>query len=479
MAYKISMNQNPQNSLNQKQTQRLMMSHEMQQALNLLQLPIMELAELVEQQLEENPVLELSEEEGDPSMEEHHDEEEMDFERDNFEVLKEIDDSFTDIMNDVPRAPRTQDDDKRQAYLETLLVDEGSLHDLLLSQAREVFQDKEDLEMAELIVGSLEDSGLFQSDLDEIALYNNLDKERLAYVLKIIQTFDPPGIAAKTIREALLAQLRKQKKDKTLAYEIIDKYYDELIHHKIPLIQRGLKVDSHLIQETIEKEIKLLNLHPSASVASGLVPYITPDVIIKEIDGRLEIMINNESIPSLRLNRNYLRLLQNASSSEETKKFVLSKLNEAKWFMKTIHQRGNTLQRIAELLVQKNRDFFLSESGQMIPLTMKTIAQELELHESTIARAVMNKYVDCPKGLLSLRSFFNSTFETTGGETLSSRSIKDLIVELINKEDKQHPLSDDKIAEIIQHKGITCARRTVAKFRAQLSLGNAHQRRKF
>ncbi len=479
MAYKMSMNPSSDPSLSQKQTQRLMMSYEMQQALNLLQMPIMELAEQVEHELEENPVLELIEEEGNPEMEEHHDEDELNFETDNFEVLKEIDDSFTDMMNDQPKAHRTQEDDKKQSFLESLMLNEQSLNDLLLTQAREVINDPEKLQIAEIIIGNLEESGLFQSDLAEIAKYNHLDQAKLEEVLKIIQTFDPPGIAALTIREALLTQLRAQKKERSLAYEIIDKYYDELIHHKIPLIQKKLKVDSHVIQETIENEIKHLNLHPAAAVSTGLTPYITPDVTIKEIDGRLEIMVNNESIPPLRLNRSYLKLLQNENCSEETKKFVLSKLNDAKWFMKTIHQRGNTLQRITELLVQKNRDFFLSEEGKMVPLTMKTLAHELELHESTIARAVMNKYVDSPRGLLPLRSFFNSTFETTDGESLSSRTIKDLIVDLIQKEDKTTPLSDDKIAEIIRMKGISCARRTVAKFRSQLQIGNQHQRRKF
>lgn len=172
-------------------------------------------------------------------------------------------------------------------------------------------------------------------------------------------------------------------------------------------------------------------------------------------------------------------MLENNEHGEETKKFVLEKLNQAKWFMKTLHQRGSTIERLTKFLVQKNKDYFLSPEGKMVPLTMKEVALELELHESTIARCVMNKYVDTPRGLLPLRSFFNSTFETHNGEELSSRTVKDLITALIEKEDKKQPLSDEKLAEIIQNKGIACARRTVAKFRSQLKIGNAHQRKRF
>lgn len=454
-----------------------MMSHEMQQALHLLQLPILELQELVEQELEENPVLDLMEEEGEKE-EASVQNEEMDFEKDDFEVLKEIDDSFTDIMSDQPRTPRTQEDDKSQNYIETLASVEKGLHELLMDQANEAF-DEFDLKIAEFIIGNLEDSGLFETPLEEIALESGAPLNEIQHVLAVIQTFDPPGIAARSIREALLTQLKKQGKEETLAYDIIDGYYDELIHHKIPLIEKGLKEDSHLIQEVIEKEIKLLNLHPAASVSTSPTPYLTADVFVKDIDGRLEVIVNQEGLPPLRLNRKYLRLLENNEHGEETKKFVLEKLNQAKWFMKTLHERGNTIERLTRLLVQKNRDFFLSPEGKMIPLTMKEVAGELELHESTIARTVMNKYVDTPRGLLPLRAFFNSTFETHNGEALSSRSIKDLITALIEKEDKGRPLSDEKLAEIIQNKGITCARRTVAKFRSQLNIGNAHQRRKF
>lgn len=478
MGYRLSQNPSQRPDLNLKQTQRLMMSHEMQQALHLLQLPILELQELVEQELEENPVLDLMEEEG-VKEEESNPNQEMDFERNDFEVLKEIDESFTEIMNDQPRASRTQEDDKSQNYLESLATVEKGLSELLLEQSKEAFSTKEELEIAELIIGNLEDSGLFETPVEEIAAENGLEPQKITQVLKVIQSFEPPGIAANSIREALLVQLEKQNKKNTLAYAIIDDYYDELIHHKIPLIERGLRVDAHRIQEVIEKEIKLLNLHPAVAHNQSPTPYITADVFVKDIDGRLEVIVNQDGLPLLRLNRKYLKLLENNEHGEETKKFVLEKLNQAKWFMKTLHQRGSTIERLTKLLVQKNRDYFLGPEGKMIPLTMKEVAQELELHESTIARCVMNKYVDTPRGLLPLRSFFNSTFETHNGEELSSRTVKDLITALIEKEDKKTPLSDEKLAEIIQNKGIACARRTVAKFRSQLKIGNAHQRRRF
>ncbi|MFN4174746.1 MAG: RNA polymerase factor sigma-54, partial [Parachlamydiaceae bacterium] len=449
MDYRLSQTPSPRADLNLKQTQRLMMSHEMQQALHLLQLPILELQELVEQELEENPVLDLIEEEGERE-EESELNAEMDFEKGDFEVLKEIDESFTEIMNDQPRAPRTQEEEKTQHYLESLATVEKGIAELLFDQAKEAFSTKEELEIAELIIGNLEETGLFETPIEEIAEDNGIEKEKIVNVLKIIQNFDPPGIASSSIQEALLKQLEKQGKNESLAYTLIDRFYDEIIHHKIPLIQKELKIDAHTIQEMIEKEIKVLNLHPAVSFNRSPTPYITADVFVKDIDGRLEVIVNNDGIPPLRLNRKYLKLLEKNEHGEETKKFVLEKLNQAKWFMKTLHQRGSTIERLTKLLVQKNRDYFLGPDGKIVPLTMKEAAQELEVHESTIARTVMNKYVDTPRGLLALRSFFNSTFETNNGETLSSRSIKDLILTLIEKEDKSQPLSDEKLAEIIQ-----------------------------
>jgi RNA polymerase sigma-54 factor len=476
MSYPLSQNPSQRNELNIKQTQRLMLTHEMQAALHLLQMPILELSELIEHELEENPVLDLIEDDGpvDEQIDEDH---EMDFERDDFDVLNEIDDSFTDLMTDSPQSSRTQDDDKKQSYIETLTPAPHSLFDQLMEEAHEVFTTEREFKIAELIIGNLEDSGLFTSSLEDLVSQSEFSKEEIDKVLQVIKTFYPPGIAASSTQEALLRQLEAINKKGTLAYKIIQNHYDELVHNKIVLLEKELKVSAHRIQEVIEKEIRPLNLHPASSISDSPTPYITPDVAIREVDGRLEVSVNNDHMPSLKLNRKYLKLIE--ETDPETKKFVLDKLKQAKWFMRTLLQRGQTLERIAKTLVQKNREYFLEPEGKMIPLTMKAVAEELELHESTIARAVMNKYIDTPKGLLPLRYFFNSTFETSSGETLSSRSVKDLIQALIDKEDKMHPLSDEKIAEIIQNKGITCARRTVAKFRSSLNIGNAHQRKKF
>jgi RNA polymerase sigma-54 factor len=483
MAYKFSQEANQKQELSQKQTQRLMLSHEMQQALHILQLPILELSQEIDQELESNPILEVSEveqeEDDETESEDFKPEKEMDFDDNNFEVLQQIDQEFSDLVLDPPRTQNTRQDDKLQSFMESSILDELSLNEVLYNQARQTFTTPEDLKIAENLIGSLDERGFLTSPIAELALLFQTDEGKLKDILKIIQTFDPPGVGAENLQDALLLQLRQLNKEKCLVYSIIQNNFDDLIHNRVIKIAHDLHSTPEIIEKTIQSEISHLNIHPGLNYSKAPVPYITPDVIIEDIDGELELKVNSDPLPPLRLNKKYLRMLRQEEISTETRKFLEDKIMKAKWLLKTVDQRQSTLERIARSLLQKNREFFLSPDGKMKPLTMKTLADELEVHESTIARAVANKYISCLRGNLPLRSFFTSNFTSTKGEKISSSTIKDLIRDLIAKEDKRNPLSDDKLAEIIKGKGIPCARRTVAKFRSSLTLGNQHQRRKF
>jgi RNA polymerase sigma-54 factor len=483
MAYKFSQEANQKQELSQKQTQRLMLSHEMQQALHILQLPILELSQEIDQELESNPILEVSEveqeEDDETESEDFKPEKEMDFDDNNFEVLQQIDQEFSDLILDPPRTQNTRQDDKLQSFMESSILDELSLNEVLYNQARQTFTTPEDLKIAENLIGSLDERGFLTSPIAELALLFQTDEGKLKDILKIIQTFDPPGVGAENLQDALLLQLRQLNKEKCLVYSIIQNNFDDLIHNRVIKIAHDLHSTPEIIEKTIQSEISHLNIHPGLNYSKAPVPYITPDVIIEDIDGELELKVNSDPLPPLRLNKKYLRMLRQEEISTETRKFLEDKIMKAKWLLKTVDQRQSTLERIARSLLQKNREFFLSPDGKMKPLTMKTLADELEVHESTIARAVANKYISCLRGNLPLRSFFTSNFTSTKGEKISSSTIKDLIRDLIAKEDKRNPLSDDKLAEIIKGKGIPCARRTVAKFRSSLTLGNQHQRRKF
>lgn len=471
-----------------KQAQRLMMLPQMQQALALLQMPVMELAAVMETELEQNPVLDTGEDdERQPGEEtESQDtpltalaEKEVSFDEQNFEILKYLDEEYRDhfSQDDMTVQPRTAADDRKQTFLESLISRPESLGEHLMQQARESFEESEDLAAAEWIIGYLDANGLLTTPLSEIAQLHNLSVSLLQGVLHEIQTFDPPGIGAISLQESLLAQLRAHGSEHTLAYSMIEDYWDDLLHHRIPAIAKGLGCDTGQVANAINEVIVKLDLHPATAFSSQAAQPIVPDVIIKLDEEKLSVLINDDPLPSFRLNRRYLRMLDDPTTSEEVRDFIRQKLTSAKWLHKTVDQRYDTLFRLAESLIKTQADFFLSAEGKLHPLTMKSVAEELGVHESTIARAVANKYMDSPRGILPLRSFFTNAYVTEQGQDISSRTVRDALETLITKENKTKPFSDDALSRLLKAQGIPCARRTVAKYRSELQIGNALQRR--
>ena len=333
--------------------------------------------------------------------------------------------------------------------------------------------------MAEALIGNFDERGFLQTSLLEIALLNGFEEHNLQKILVQIQDFEPFGVGAKNLQESLLIQLRCMAKKNTLAYEIIEKHYEDLLHNRIPLIQKSLKCTSDEIANAIDRCISKLDLHPGTWHSRQTVQTITPDVIVRQEDDKLIIETNDDYIPSLRFSSRYMRMLEDENLSLEAKEFIRHKILSAKWLLRNIHQRNETLEKIAHSLTQRQREFFVNPEGKLIPLTMKILSEELSLHESTIARAVANKYIDCPRGLLPLRSFFTNAIVNDEGEDISSNTVKNVLLDIIHNEDKHKPLSDEAISKMIKAKGINCARRTVAKDLAALNIGNTQQRRKF
>ncbi len=489
MADQVAMKMDPRTLQSQKQTQRLIMLPQMQQAIQLLQVPIMELATLVALEMEQNPVLEYSEdhEEDSPFNREIDDDrganedKEMDFEQQNFEVLKQLDDDFRDHFAETENygMRRTAEDEKRQTFLETIICEQETLFDHLMSQARESLAKPTDLQMAETLIGSLDENGYLGSDLSELAVLYSYDEEALTGILKVIQTFDPPGVAAVNLQESLLIQLATKGKQGGLAYAIVNRCYDDLLHNRIPSIAKNLGYSSDEVSRTIQQDVVKLDLHPGAYYSQVPVQHIVPDVTIKKEGDLLVVETNDEPIPQFRLNRRYMRMLEDPTLPSETADFIKQKITSARWLMRTIGQRNDTVLRIAQSLARRQADFFLHAEGNLVPLTMRTIADELELHESTIARAVSNKYLNSPRGLLPLRSFFTSALETEKGDDVSSTTARDLLRRIVEQEDKRKPLSDETISHLMTKHGIKCARRTIAKYRGELGYGNAQQRRTY
>ena len=468
-----------------KQLQRLMMSPQMQQALNFMQMPVQELIETIEQELEQNPVIELMEEvpyeqessDNDDSSSEN----ELDFNDDDFEIMKRLDEDFRDhfAQSENYSLYRTQEEEKLKTFLEQSIPVQESLYEHLVKQAHESFETSEEIAMAELLIGYFDENGFFLSSLAEVAEWNGYRVADLKKVLKEIQRFDPFGVGATSLQHSMLIQLERKKQKESLAYRIVKEHYDDLLHNRIPEIKKRLGCSLEEVNEAIQQTISRLDFHPGRKYAAMIVQHIVPDVSLKEEGDELVVTVNDDYVPTLRLNRRYLSMMENPEISRETKEFIKGRLMSAKWLLKNIDQRNDTIFRIVTYLAKVQRAYFINPQGKLTPLTMKQVADELEVHESTVARAVSQKYLDSPRGVIALKSLFTNAYRTDLGEDISSRTVKDALAKLIDEENKQRPFSDEKLSKLLERRGIHCARRTVAKYRSQLQIGNAFQRREY
>lgn len=490
MSYLMHLKLQPKQALAMKQTQKLMMLPHMQQALHLLQIPVMELLPLIEGEMEQNPLLEYSAytndegdekdpEEASESSEPASDQEVTFDENVNFEILKLLDNEFRDHLSENGVSSfQSKEEEQRRHFQESAVTSESSLFEHLMLQAKETFSDSYSLQLAEQLIGNFDENGFLAVPLGEIAILNQASEDELEALLEEIQHFEPYGVGARDVQESLLIQLRYLGKAHTLAYKLIATHYENLIHHRIPIIQKKLRCSSQDIEEAVS-QISKLDLHPGLCHSRGDVPLAIPDVFLREEEDMLIAEVDDDILPPLRLNTRYLRLLQNESLPMETKNFIKSKIISAKWLVRNIRQRNDTLIRIAQALAEIQKGFFSSSRGTLVPITMKTLAERLELHESTIARAVANKYISTPRGIFPLRSFFTTAYVTERGEDISSKTILDALSDIVRQEDKRKPLSDEALSQALKERGIRCARRTIAKYRRALNIGNGFQRRKY
>jgi RNA polymerase sigma-54 factor len=468
-----------------KQIQRLIMSPKMQQALNLMQLPVLELTTMIDAELEQNPVLEIIEIKPEEEIAEaiqNEDlpvERELNFDDNNFDILKQLDDDSRDNYLESAgfATRRSAEEEKKKVFQESSIQATLSLFQHLMLQAKDTFEHPLELKMAEELIGNFDESGFLKVPMEEIALLHNFEIEKLKEILAKIQTFDPIGVGAISLQESLLIQLRNRSLEDSLASKIVGKHYDDLLHNRIPNIKKALKCSLEDIRKAIDEDISKLDLHPGTCCSQIPIQAITPDVTIKWENDDWVVFANNDFMPSLRLNRRYLRMLEDETLPKETKDFIKNKIVSAKWLMNSIEQRRTTIERIAYSLAKRQSDFFLNPIGNLVPLIMKVIAEELELNESTIARAVSNKYINTPRGVFPLRYFFSNAYTTNKGEDISSNTVRELLKEVIDGEDKKKPFSDEALSKIMKEKGINCARRTVAKYRSELNIGSTTQRR--
>ncbi len=470
--------------LHLKQRQQLVMTPKLQQALKLLQMPAIELQQMLKQEIMENPLLDEEEElletqEEEQERQETEPREEEKAPADDAEEPEEKVD-WEEYFQSGWETTAGLGEEILEEFVERVPVAKRSFIDQLISQLRIVTDDERTIEIGDYLIGSLDESGYLTCDLEEVVATFQTSVEGVERVLRIIQTFDPPGVGARNLRECLLIQLAARGLGDSLAARIIAEHFDDFKQKKYPELAKKLKVSIQEIQSQC-KVISTLDPKPGFEISAGEPQYVIPDLVVEKVDDKYVVYLNDRNIPRLRINHVYQEelLKESKDGNRDAKEFIQSRLKSARWLIQTIEQRRRTMVKVMECIVEKQRAFFEKGTAHLRPLTLQQVASEINMHESTVSRVTTNKYVQTPRGVFELKYFFSSSLGTQDGSEVSAKSAKDTIRRIIGKEDARNPLSDQKIADILKKDGLNIARRTVAKYREQLGLLPARMRRQY
>ena len=463
--------------LSQTQTlsQQQVLAPQLQQSLQILQAPMLELRNLIQQEIQTNPTIE--EEHTDPTIEDRqreHDEFQEEFDR-----LAKLDEEWRDYMaQSAGYSGRSSEEEERRQFFFDSLVKEETLQQHLLEQVTSTDLRPEDRKTAELIIGNIDERGFLQSAPEEIAQNSGLESEDIQRVLEVVQTFHPVGVAARDLRDCLLIQLRRLGKDGTLEYRIVDRFLEDLGKRRFPEIARRLGTTVDQIQRAANF-IGTLDPKPGQIFTADPNNYVLPDVTVERIGGDWQISLNGDQIPHLRISNTYKDIMAQDSNGSEVRDYIRDKIRSGKFLIKSIHQRQQTISNIAHEIVGRQMDFLESGPSALRPLTMVQIADAVGVHETTVSRAISGKYMATPHGVFEMKYFFTPGYQTAGGESMSNTSVKGAIADLVKAEDPKNPLSDKEIVEILSKRGIPIARRTVAKYRNELNILPSNMRKMF
>ena len=469
-----------------KLSQQLVMTPQLQQAIKLLQLSRLELQDLVRQELEENPILdEALEQEAIKELEQVEIQEQEPApleESERFkevtagsETIREMDwDSYLDGYN-YSSGEQYSDEDDRPSF-ENLLTKKGTLVDHLIWQLNLSKFEENEIKAGIEIIGNIDDDGYLRSTVEDISRSSETPEETTEYVLRRIQDFDPPGVAARDLRECLLIQVQQLGMQGSIVDCILRDHLKDLETRRYKQISRALGVSIPDIL-TAAKVISGLDPKPGHIFAHDDVQYISPDIFVYKVGDDYVVTLNDEGLPMLRINPYYSDAKVKAMDSG-TGEYVSDKMRSAIWLIKSIHQRQRTIFKAAKSIVKFQREFFEKGIEFLRPLVLRDVAEDIGMHESTISRVTTNKYMHTPQGIFEMKYFFNSAISITGGEFIASESVKRKIKELIEAEDPRKPLSDQTLAEMLAAGSINIARRTVTKYREMLRLGSSSERKR-
>ncbi|HEY3661032.1 MAG TPA: RNA polymerase factor sigma-54 [Candidatus Udaeobacter sp.] len=460
------------------------LSPQLQQSLLILQTPLLELRNLVQQEMETNPVLEdLPEDSGANERSEAEASADENF-RNEFEKLASLDEEWRDYMaqsassNFDGRRGSKEADEKRQFLFDSIPVQE-TLQQNLIAQLNQTVLSADDRKAAELVIGNIDDDGFLQSTPEEMALNSGIPQNDFERMVGLIQNFYPTGVGARDLRECLLIQLQRQGKEHSIEHRIVAEHMDDLGRHRFPEIARRMAISVEDVQKAADN-IARLNPRPGQVFAAAPQNYVLPDVVVEKVDGEYQIAFNNEQIPHLRISNLYKDIIASGESqTSDVKDYIRDKIRSGKFLIRSIHQRQQTIMNIAHQIVSRQRDFLEHGPSHLKPTTMAEVAEAVGVHETTVSRAVSGKYMATPQGVFEMKYFFTGGYQTATGESLSNTSVKQSILDLVKHESGSAPLSDQEIVEILTERGIPIARRTVAKYRSELNILPSHMRRKY
>ena len=463
--------------LSQSQTlsQSQVLAPQLQQSLQILQVPMLELRNLIQQEIETNPTIEL--EQTEPTIEDkqaEHDEFQEEFDR-----LAKLDEEWRDYMaQSSSYSGRSSEDEERRQFFFDSLVKEETLQQHLLEQIEISDLEASDRKVAELIIGNIDDAGFLQSAPEDIAKNTGMDIEDISRVLAVVQTFHPVGVASRDLRECLLIQLKRIGKEQSLEYRIVDRFLDDLGKRRFPEIARRLGTTAEQVQRAANF-IGTLDPKPGQIFTADPNNYVLPDVTVERVGDQWQISLNGDQIPHLRISNTYKDLMASERNGADVRDYIRDKIRSGKFLIKSIHQRQQTISNISHEIVSRQQEFLEHGPSALKPMTMVQIADIVGVHETTVSRAISGKYIRTPHGVFEMKYFFTPGYQTADGVSMSNTSVKGAIAELVKGENAKTPLSDKEIVEILGKRGIPIARRTVAKYRNELNILPSNMRKTY
>jgi RNA polymerase sigma-54 factor len=478
-------------TMTQRMDQRMILAPRMIQSMEILQLPIMALQERIQQELQENPVLEVKESTNDEATgdgeataaaEEERTEDDANEIDPEFERLEAFTRDWEDHLNEEHRPSRNgldEEGDKKHDAMQNMPSRPVSLQDYLGDQLAFIDCSPEQMRLIRYLITHIDGNGYLSVPLEEIAKGYDLPVPvaEVEEALRCVQKLEPPGVGARSLEECLLIQVTPDTPHHEVLRALIQHHLEDIYHNRLPIIQRRTGFDLNTIKEAIEG-LKHLNPKPGAQFTAENIPYVVPDIAVERSEnGDYEVRLLDDWTPNIYISRRYMELYRDKGADPKAKEYLKRKIQAAQWLMESIEQRRNTLEKVTRAIIQHQRDFLERGPEHIRPLKMQQIADQVKVHVTTVSRAVDDKWVQTPRGIFSLKRFFGGGTQTTTGEDVSWEQIKTKLEELINHEDKSNPLSDEELVNKLSEAGLPVARRTVTKYRKMLNIPSSRQRK--